>query len=57
MAIVSTSIPRKIRQVEGPTHLCDANGTPNFVQVSYMMRWFSAHWLEPGGPKAMKLSR
>ena len=34
MAIVSISIPRKTRQVEGPTHLCDANETPNSVQVS-----------------------
>ena len=35
MAIVSISIPRKTRQVEGPTHLWVASGTPNSVQVSY----------------------
>ena len=38
MAIVLISIPRKTRQVEGPMHLCAANGTPNSIQLSYMMR-------------------
>ena len=57
MAIVLISIPRKTRKVEGAMHLWVASGTPNFVQVSYLIRWLSVHWLVPGGPKVMKSSR
>ena len=51
------SIPRKVRQVVGPSHLCSAIGTPNAAYAAFSVPKSVAHTGECGGPIKMKSSR
>ena len=54
---VSTSMPRKVMQVDGPSLLSEAMGTPSWAQVLRMTARFAAHSIEPGLPTVTKSSR
>ena len=53
-AIVSISIPRKVRQVVDPSRLCSAIGTPNAAHAAFSVPKSVAHTGECGGPIKMK---
>ena len=50
-------MPRKVRQVVGPTDLCGAKGIPSSLHVSKRIAWFLRQPAELGGPSTMKSSR
>ena len=56
-AIVSSSIPRKVRHDVGPSHFSVARGTPSSWHVRVSVRRLSAHWEEWGAPTTTKSSK
>ena len=54
---MSTSMPRYVRHVVGPSRLCSAIGTPSTLHVRLRMSSASAQLRERGGPIMMKSSK
>ena len=56
-AIVSSLMPKNVRQVVGPSHFAVERGTPNSRQVVVTAFRESAHCEESGAPTMTKSSR
>ena len=56
-ASVSTSMPRNVRQVVGPSRLCCARGVPSWEQTSSSAANASAYSDERGGLMTIKSSK
>ena len=56
LSIESISIPRKVRDVAGPTDLDGSTGRPAHSHVVVMIFMFLSHSLESGGPIVRKSS-